>query len=329
MGAAVNDVAPPPAGVTRRPKADSPSDGDTPAPAPRTLLQYRFQPVGLLLSLPFWPAIIALPLFFAYEDRYRTWIPAHLHEAVWPGWPAPLGLCLGLISVAIGQVAVVLYHVLHIRGFFGTTMPIQSEGARPSVFLDALRNHLSQPEGFAIVGSWLILTWMLNILPQSYYSFEGGIEWGKVAGGLLLQDGLQWVMHYAEHKVSAKLYQLSHKPHHRFVNPIMFDAFDGSLLDTLLMILLPLTIVTQLVYCNVWTYMTIGSLYSGWLTLIHSEYVHPWEGAFRCIGFGTAADHHVHHKVFVYNYGHLFLYWDRVAGTYKSPADVRTFNKNV
>lgn len=55
-------------------------------------------------------------------------------------------------------------------------------------------------------------------------------------------------MHYAEHKVSAKLYQLSHKPHHRFVNPIMFDAFDGSLLDTLLMILLPLTIVTQLVW---------------------------------------------------------------------------------
>ena len=27
-------------------------------------------------------------------------------------------------------------------------------------------------------------------------------------------------------------------------------------------------------------------------------------------GFGTAADHHVHHKMFKYNYGHLFMYWD-------------------
>jgi lathosterol oxidase len=75
--------------------------------------------------------------------------------------------------------------------------------------------------------------------------------------------------------------------------------------------------------------MTFGSLYANWLTLIHAEYVHPWDHVFRIIGFGTAADHHVHHKLFIYNYGHLFMYWDKVFNTYKDPKDVREFNKGV
>lgn len=37
------------------------------------------------------------------------------------------------------------------------------------------------------------------------------------------------------------------------------------------------------------------------------------------VGFGTAADHHVHHKLFKYNFGHLFMYWDSVCGTYRDP----------
>lgn len=40
---------------------------------------------------------------------------------------------------------------------------------------------------------------------------------------------------------------------------------------------------------------------------------------------GTPADHHVHHRLFVYNYGHIFMYWDRLLGTYRAPEDVRQF----
>ena len=36
----------------------------------------------------------------------------------------------------------------------------------------------------------------------------------------------------------------------------------------------------------------------------------------------TAADHHVHHRTFVYNYGHTMMWWDRLVGTYKSPDEV-------
>ena len=95
------------------------------------------------------------------------------------------------------------------------------------------------------------------------------------------------------------------------------------------MILVPLFATAQLVHCNVWSYMAFGSSYASWLTLIHSEFTHPWDPLFRKIGFGTAGDHHVHHKLFVKNFGHLFMYWDRLAGTYVSPTTVEKFNDNI
>lgn len=52
-----------------------------------------------------------------------------------------------------------------------------------------------------------------------------------------------------------------HKPHHRFTNPRLFDAFNGSLADTFLMILVPLYVTANVISCNVWTYMAFGSLY--------------------------------------------------------------------
>jgi lathosterol oxidase len=74
---------------------------------------------------------------------------------------------------------------------------------------------------------------------------------------------------------------------------------------------------------NVWTYMAFGTLYANGLCLIHSEAVHPWDAAFAAVGVATAADHHVHHSLFTYNYGHLFTYFDRLAGTYKPPHAVK------
>merc|ERR1712071_297799 len=129
-------------------------------------------------------------------------------------------------------------------------------------------------------------------------------------------------MHKVEHVAHPKMYRISHKPHHKFTNPKLFDAFDGSVPDTALMILLPLFVTAHVVWdCNVWTYMAFGSVCANWLTLIHSEASFPWEPAFRRCGLGTAADHHIHHKFFKYNFGHLFMWFDWAAGTYRSPND--------
>lgn len=180
-----------------------------------------------------------------------------------------------------------------------------------------------------MLGGYLIATWMFGLMPSSYYSFSGGINWFHVLLQLLIQDGVQAVMHYLEHDVSPAFYKISHKPHHRFTNPKLFDAFNGSVYDTFFMILVPLVITARCVPANVWSYMTFGSLYANWLVLIHAEYKHSWDGVFRLLGFGTAADHHVHHKVFKYNYGHLFMYWDKIFGSYKDPKNVDLFNKGV
>ena len=54
--------------------------------------------------------------------------------------------------------------------------------------------HLAQPEGFVMLGGYLIGTWMLGLMPASYYAFDGGISWGQVVQCLLLQDLIQYMM---------------------------------------------------------------------------------------------------------------------------------------
>lgn len=294
------------------------------------------------LPLLIWPLIVVLPLYLTYNDNYRKVLPQ--------GWydedpkvfqadetPSPLGLSLGILAVVIGQIFTIFYFITFKFNYYNTKainsinplVSIQKVGAPHYVIMEALIHHLSQPEGFVMLGGYLSLTWMLKLMPSTYYSFSGGIIWKDVFLQLLLQDFLQYLMHVMEHVIHPTFYQYSHKPHHRFTNPKFFDAFNGSIADTFFMILLPLFITSRIIHTNVWSYMAFGSLYANWLTLIHSEYKHIWDPWFRFIGFGTAADHHVHHKVFKYNYGHLFMYWDRVFGTYMNPKAVELFNKDI
>jgi len=302
-----------------------------------------FAAAQTLASCAVWPAICALPLALTCGGPwYKSVFPENWYDDA-PARPAlgpygvadpttvkPLGLILGLLAVAVGQLFMLAYHALRRVGLLGPLTRIQAE-ERVYEYFEGLRSHLAQPEGFALIGGYLIGTWMLGWMPASYYSFAGGVNWGHVLAQLLLQDSLQYFMHYGEHKISSWVYRNSHKPHHRFTNPRLFDAFDGSLTDTTLMIVVPFMIVARIVPANVWSYMTFGSLYANWLVLIHSEFSHPWDDMFRMIGFGTAADHHVHHRFFVFNYGHLFMYWDKLLRTYRDPAKYAGahFNKGV
>lgn len=303
-------------------------------------------PVNDALSYLVWPCIILLPLLLTYNDFYKVVFPSEWYNDVptdfWNNinYPSPLGLSLGLLAVVVGQFFMLGYFVLRRgNGMSPNLVSIQKEGARPYDVTEGVMTHLAQPEGFVMLGGYLVVYWMSGYMPASYYSFSGGIIWKDVMVQLLCQDLIQYIMHVGEHEidklifknmgVKTTIYPSSHKPHHRFTNPRLFDAFNGSLTDTFLMILIPLFITAQVVHTNVWTYMTFGSLYANWLSLIHAEYAHPWDRLFRTIGFGTAADHHVHHKLFKYNFGHTFMYWDKLFGTYRDPCDVSVFNKGV
>jgi sterol desaturase/sphingolipid hydroxylase (fatty acid hydroxylase superfamily) len=266
-----------------------------------------------ILCWQVWPLIISVPLFLTYNNNYTRIFPANSYDSApldaWnlQGWPSPLGLSLGLLAVVVGQLVTILYFITFRSGYLSQLFPVQKEGAPPYKLMDGIKAHAASPEGLLLLGGYLVLSWMFGLMPASYYSFSGGINWMHVAGQLLLQDFIQFINHKLEHDLDPRIYRASHKPHHRFTNPKLWDAFNGSVADTVCMILIPLAITARCIPANVWSYMTFGALYSCWLTLIHSEYVHPWDHLFRIVGFGTAADHHVHHKLFVYNYGHIFM----------------------
>jgi len=307
------------------------SDDDVSHHSEESMTTKNSQPTSAML-LPWagafvWPLMLALPLVLS--DHRSPISYADVFPSTWYSYdptidkPKPLGLTLGILAVAIGQVFVLFFFVAYrsrilTRGIEPTA--IQTRGARPYEFSEGLATHLSQPEGFALLVAYLAITWMCGLMPSSYYSFDGTIQWRKLLACLVCQDGIQYAMHLLEHVLSPVLYRLSHKPHHRFTNPRLFDAFNGSPTDTVLMILVPLYLTANVVRtCNVWTYMAFGSTYANWLTLIHSEYALPWDGIFRQVGFGTPGDHHVHHKFFKYNYGHLFMWFDMMFGTYRRP----------
>lgn len=268
-----------------------------------------------IIPLLLWPSIVLVPLVLTYNDLYVDIFPSNWYDNApkdyWNDenqlWPSPLGLSLGILAVVIGQIFVLLYFFGWKNNIFGKLQPIQKVGAPDYNLFEGLAIHLAQPEGFVMLGGYLIITWMFGLMPSSYYSFSGGINWLHVIMQLLIQDCIQFGMHQIEHTLDKRLYQISHKPHHRFTNPKLFDAFNGSPGDTFLMILIPLMLTARLVNANVWSYMAFGTIYANWLTLIHAEYFHSWDQYFNLIGFGTAADHHVHHKLFVYNFGHLFM----------------------
>lgn len=268
-----------------------------------------------------WPLLLTLPLVLTMVPQLSY---ATLFDESWYYYdghaPKPLGLVLGIVAVAVGQFFVLCYFYLHKYHYLGPTHCIQTKGAPHYTWSEGVVTHLAQPEGFVLLGLYLSVTWMLNLMPSSYYSFEGTIQWPETCLCLVLQDGFQYIMHRLEHKASPSFYQTSHKPHHKFTNPRLFDAFNGSMTDTICMILIPLYCTAMIVRtANVWTYMAFGSIYANWLTMIHAEYSFPWDPYVRRLGLGTPGDHHVHHKFFKYNYGHLFLWWDQLCHTYKAP----------
>jgi len=298
-------------------------------------------PVMPWMSAVMWPLMLTVPLILNDSRNpfhYRKIFPESwyaIDDSTETSYPKPLGLCLGLITVAVGQLLCLFVFFFFKYGFMSQNgeepLSIQKRGARSYDYLEGITTHLSQPEGFILLGGYLTGTWMFRLIPETYYSFDGGIDWAKVFMCLVIQDGIQFVMHLLEHSVSPAFYKYSHKPHHRFTNPRLFDALNGSMLDTIFMILLPLYVTANLVHCNVWSYMAFGSLYANWLTLIHSEYTFPWDQIFHCFGFGTPADHHVHHAFFKYNYGHLFTWFDRIWGTFRHPSEFapKQFNEGV
>jgi len=268
-----------------------------------------------------------------YPNRTAYSMEAMESAAGWfeqRGHPEPWGLCAGIGAVAVGQVLVILYHLRRRRD--PRTRPVTVQGKQPAFELRKdLQMHFGSPESIAMLVCYLSaawfgfipLPWGMNQLPLSYFNWHVRCNPVHVVVQLLCVDAFMYAMHRFEHLAGKVFYAFSHKPHHRFINPQLFNAFNGSVMDTFTMILVPLHFTCQLCrFCSLLDYIAFGFTYANYLMLIHSEYPHCWDGVVSRFGIGTPADHHVHHARFVWNYGHIFTYWDRLLGTYAAPHDV-------
>ena len=229
------------------------------------------------------------------------------------------GLAWGLAWAGIGQVLVFAYHYTRRElGWLRHGYEAIQPNRPPSYALGFWRqtfNHFAQPSAFMLMGAYLSGTWVLDLMPASYYDYDAPVDWSHVLAQLVVVDMFTFTNHVAEHAIPA-LYRASHKPHHVYVSPQMHDAFDGSLADTTGLILLPLfCTMRSLAFVHTWSYIAFGFVYSTWFVMIHSEWPHPLDDLASVVGVYTARDHHGHHALFNKNFAHFFVWWDSLAGT--------------
>lgn len=154
--------------------------------------------------------------------------------------PSPNGLLLGLGSVAAAQALLVAYQY-HRRKSADKlrVMSIQLKDYKyDSSFFDDAVHHVKRVELLLLV-PYLAVTWMLNLMPSSYYDLNSAPSAGDVILQLLFVDFFTYSFHLILHTFP-KLYIPSHKPHHKFTNPQLFDAFNATVIDTVCLILFPL-----------------------------------------------------------------------------------------
>jgi sterol desaturase/sphingolipid hydroxylase (fatty acid hydroxylase superfamily) len=200
-------------------------------------------------------------------------------------FPSPRGLLFGFACVAVGQVAVFLYYC--VRRFAMRSATIQLRSPPDATLASDVWQHVSQPESFVMVLSYLAFVWMFRLLPAAYYD-GGALVWWHVAAQFVVVDVFTTLAHLLEHNWVA-LYKRSLKMHHRFTNPKLYVAFNGAPLDTFTLILVPLFLTHRVCYfVNNNGLAAFGTLYAAQFTLIHCEYRHPWDSLFEMLGVGTA-----------------------------------------
>lgn len=82
-----------------------------------------------------------------------------------------------------------------------------------------------------MVYGYLSLTWLAGLQPASYYDMTAPLNWSHVLVQFLVVDFFTYVDHVLEHSFPW-YYQRSHKNHHVFRQPKLYNAFNGSVPDT-------------------------------------------------------------------------------------------------
>ena len=91
----------------------------------------------------------------------------------WGAWPSPVGLTLGILAAVAAQVVLISYHYVRLR--WCATRRVQTP-PRPYEFSEGIVSHLGNPGGIIMMVVYLCASWMFDIMPCSYYHFDGGVR---------------------------------------------------------------------------------------------------------------------------------------------------------
>jgi len=124
---------------------------------------------------------------------------------------------------------------------------------------------------------------------------------------------IYWIHRFLHHPT---LYGPIHKLHHKWVvtTPFASHAFhplDGFLQST------PYHIYVFLFPMNKYLYLFLFAAVNFWTISIHDG-----AGAYNGVIINGADHHTIHHRLFNYNYGQYFTFWDRICGTHRTPPKV-------
>ena len=225
-----------------------------------------------------------------------------------------------LVNLTIGIGGVLLFQCLSILYIVLTTTKEIPEWA-------SIRLHFTNPSGAPLVLLYVSLYYLSGWMHSSYYEnyeprgtlYPSAKAVESVMAQLFLVDLFMFLVHKLNHMklLGGRFYSVSHAPHHKHKTPRIFDAFDGSAVDTTTMIIFPLIITSRIVHASPLEYAAFGSLYSTMLLLLHSSSPHPLERTrvWKICMLGTSTDHQKHHKKTNTNFGHIFRIWDMAMRT--------------
>jgi lathosterol oxidase len=136
-------------------------------------------------------------------------------------------------------------------------------------------------------------------------------------GALLFAETAIYWLHRMLHL--RPLFRLLHAPHHRFREPNPLIAYAFHPVDSFTQSL-PYHIYVFLVPTCFWVYFPLFIFSSFWTVLIHDRvrWVPGW--LLPLVNYGGC--HITHHWFGHSNYGNYFTLWDRLCGTYLSPAEL-------
>ena len=157
------------------------------------------------------------------------------------------------------------------------------------------------------------LLWIGNFFPNSIYDSEYTIDIHNNFITILLHvittDALQYMTHVIGHKV----WKSSHFVHHKHTQPSSDISFDTGICDAILQLILPLFTSIHIIYPNKSELLLFGLFYMNWLQYIHSNNLYDFKKNKLLV---SPHFHKLHHQYHCKNFGHVFIIWDKLGGTF-------------